>query len=210
MVRPPKRASYHHGDLRRALIDEALRLVSEKGVAGLTLREVARRAGVSEAAPYRHFASKEALVAAVAEEGFVAMVGRVRRALGRAPADPGARLEALGAAYVGFAVADPARFRVMFGRDVALSHGFTSLWQAAQAGFETLLHEIAAAQQTGLVAGRDPRPPARAAWSALHGLAVLLVDGLLARQGLGPTRARGVDRLARDVTRVVLAGLRRR
>jgi len=203
-----KRERYHHGDLRLALVGEALKLVEERGVAGLTLREVARRAGVSEAAPYRHFASKDALVAAVAEDGFQSMLARVRRALAGASADPAERLEAVGAAYVRFAVERPAHFRVMFGRDVAESHGFKGLWDAGQANFEALLHEIAAAQKAGLVAGRDRRPAARALWSALHGLAFLLVDGLLARQGLGPRGRNGVEALARQVTRALLEGLR--
>ena len=80
---PAKRA-YHHGDLRRALLDQALALAAERGPAALTLREAARRAGVTEAAPYRHFRSKDALVAALAEEGFGALLERTRRALARA------------------------------------------------------------------------------------------------------------------------------
>ena len=183
-------------------------LVADQGVSALTLREVARRAGVSQAAPYRHFPSKLALVAAVAEEGFRDMLARVRRALSRAPGDPASRLAALGAAYVRFAVDHPARFRVMFGREVAESHGFTSLWEVAQEGFGLLVGEIVSAQRTGLLPGEDPRRPALAAWSAIHGLAALLVDGLLVRQGLaGPGRS--VETLAREVMESLLHGLAR-
>jgi AcrR family transcriptional regulator len=208
-VPPARRKSYHHGDLRRALIDQAEALVAQEGVAALTLREVARRSGVSQAAPYRHFPSKQALVAAVAEEGFREMLGRVRRGLDRAPRGAPARLQALGAAYVRFAVDHPARFRVMFGREVAASHGFPGLWEAAQEGFGLLVGEIGAAQRAGVLPGRDPRRPALAAWSAVHGLALLLMDGLLARQGLaGPGRS--VESLARQVMASLLDGLRGR
>jgi AcrR family transcriptional regulator len=202
---PRRRDTYHHGDLKRALIDEALALVEEKGVAGLTLRETARRVGVTQAAPYRHFADKEALVAAVAEEGFRTMLDRIRRTLASAPANPLARLQAIGASYARFAADQPARFRVMFGREVATSHGHTGVWDAAQASFGELLREIAAAQRAGVLPAGDPRRAARATWSAVHGLAFLLVDGLLERQRLG-TPAR-VEALAREVVAAVFEGL---
>src|SRR5262245_59835946 len=136
--RPRKRA-YHHGDLRRALLDQALALAEERGAAALTLREAARRARVPEAAPFRHFRSKEALVAALAEEGFGALLERTRRALARAPRTSRARLGALGVAYLRFALERPAHFRVMFGRDVARSHGFRGVGERAQACFAVLM-----------------------------------------------------------------------
>lgn len=204
--RPRKRA-YHHGDLRRALLDQALALAAEGGAAALTLRETARRAGVTEAAPYRHFPSKAALVAALAEEGYVALLQRVQRALARAPTRPAARLSALGVAYLRFALERPAHFRVMFGRDVAESHGFRGVRGPAQACFGELMREVSQAQRAGSVRGRDPRPAALALWSALHGLASLQVDGLLARQGLA--RGNGVDALARGVVASLWKGLAR-
>jgi AcrR family transcriptional regulator len=201
-----KRA-YHHGDLRRALLDEALRLVEELGPAALTLREAARRAGVTEAAPYRHFRSKDALVAALAAEGFAELLARVRRALARAGAAPAGRFAALGTAYVRFARDRPAHFRVMFGREVASSHGFAEVRDLAQACFADLMGEVAQAQRARAVRGRDPRPPALALWSALHGLASLQVDGLLARQGLAARGAREADAQARGVVASLWSGL---
>jgi AcrR family transcriptional regulator len=206
-ARTRKRA-YHHGDLRRALLDQALALAAERGPAALTLREAARRAGVTEAAPYRHFRSKEALVAALAEEGFAALLARVRRALARAPDQAAARLSALGVAYLRFALERPAHFRVMFGRDLARSHGFRTVGELAQSCFGELMREVSRAQAAGAVAGRDPRPAALALWSALHGLASLQADGLLERQGLA--RGRGADALARGVVSSLWTGLARR
>jgi AcrR family transcriptional regulator len=205
--RPRKRA-YHHGDLRRALLDEALALALERGASALTLREAARRAGVTEAAPYRHFRSKDALVAALAEEGFAELLARVLAALRRAPAGARERLSAMGVAYLRFAQERPAHFRVMFGRDLAASHGFRGVGDLAQACFRELMGEVSRAQAAGAVAGRDPRPPALALWSALHGLASLRADGLLERQGL--TRGRGVDALARGLVASLWSGLARR
>ncbi|MFN7132092.1 MAG: TetR/AcrR family transcriptional regulator, partial [Myxococcales bacterium] len=106
--------SYHHGDLRRALLDGALALLQDEGVGALSLREVARRAGVTHAAPYRHFESKEELIAAVAEEGFHTLRDEMRDAMAAHEGDPRRRLEACGVAYVLFAVGHPAHFGVMW------------------------------------------------------------------------------------------------
>lgn len=203
---PTKRA-YHHGDLRRELLDQALALVEEKGPAALTLREAARRAGVTEAAPYRHFRSKDALVAALAAEGFQALCERTERSLARAGSAPRARLVALGAAYVRCARDRPAHFHLMFGREIASSHGFREVRDSAQACFSALIREVADAQRTGALRGRDPRGPALALWSALHGLASLHVEGLLERQGLAASGPRGAESLARGVVLSLLAGL---
>ena len=111
---PSEERPYHHGDLRRALIRSALEVLSEAGVAGLSLRAATRRAKVSAMAPYRHFADKEALLAAVAEHGFQQLGARFATATATA-ADPRAGLAALGVAYVLFARDEPSLFKLMFG-----------------------------------------------------------------------------------------------
>src|SRR5215831_9732799 len=111
---PAAQRSYHHGDLRQALIRSALEILSQAGAAGLSLRAAARRARVSAMAPYRHFADKEALLAAVAEYGFQQLAGRLAAAAAAA-ADPRAGLGALGVAYVIFARDEPSLFKLMFG-----------------------------------------------------------------------------------------------
>src|SRR5437870_4008576 len=112
-----RKRHYHHGGLRRAMIDAALRLVETGGSQALTLRAAARLAGVSQAAPYRHFANKEALLAGVAEEGFHVLATAMRE--GAAARRQGAieRMRALGLSYVEFATSHPSHFRVMFGRE---------------------------------------------------------------------------------------------
>src|SRR5271163_5310425 len=107
----PRRDSYHHGDLKRALTSAALSLVAEKGPKGFTLTEAARRAGVSAAAPYRHFADKAHLLATVAEQGFRELHTALTTAA-EAAIDPTARLIGIGRAYVRWAVAHPDHYRV--------------------------------------------------------------------------------------------------
>ncbi len=180
-------ASYHHGDLPNALVAAALELVRIEGIEALTLRAVARRAGVSEAAPYRHFADKDALLAAVAEQGFVSLKQEMDAAAARsADADPLTRLRRLGAAYVRFAVEHAAHFRVMSGPVVARRKQYPSLDQAANASFASLLQALAEAQAAGVVAGGDIEELGLAAWAFVHGLAALAIEGHLD------------DRIARD------------
>src|SRR5256712_12176672 len=116
-LRRPKR--YHHGDLPRALLDAALHIVETQGTAALTLRAAARSAGVSQAAPYRHFANKEAILAAVAEDGFRSLMAAMREASAASGAGPLERLRAVGLGYATFATRHPSHFRVMFGREMA-------------------------------------------------------------------------------------------
>ncbi len=179
----PRRAAtptYHHGDLPNALVAAALELIREAGLGALTLRAVARRAGVSEAAPYRHFADKDALLAAVAEQGFLALGRKMDEAAAREPgADVLTRLRRLGAAYVRFGVENPAHFRVMMGPVVARRTEYPSLERVADASFGRLLAVLAEGQQAGIVAAGELQDIGLAAWSFVHGLAALAIEGHL-------------------------------
>lgn len=196
-----KRGPYHHGDLRRALVEAAVDLMTREGVDALTLRATARRAGVSPAAPYRHFADKQALLAAVAEEGFRAMVEEMRRASGEHEAEPLTALRAVGLAYVAFAIRHPSHFRVMFGREVADRSAYRDLGEAARAAFELLAEAVAQCQRSGLVREGDPRALAVSAWAMVHGLADLQVNRQLGMD------ARAHEALANDVTADLFLGL---
>jgi AcrR family transcriptional regulator len=196
-----RRASYHHGNLRRALLDAALPLVEKEGPEALTLRAAARLAGVSQAAPYRHFADKRALLAAVAEEGFRAMTNEMRGAIVPYPDDPLRRFRALGLSYVSFAASHPSHFRVMFGREIADKSASPSLSEAAAETFSLLVEAITECQRAGLVRPGDPRELALSAWSAVHGLSALLIDEQV--QG----GEKGVEALAHTVTGNLFIGL---
>ncbi len=161
---------YHHGDLRAALLDAAVHVLAEQGVSGLSLRECARRAGVSHAAPYRHFPSKEALLAAIASQGF-AWLYEVGVAAMAPIADPVARLDAYGLSYVQFALAHPQHFRLMFTSECTLVAP-TAQEQSADRAYVLLRDAAAAVSAPGV----DPDVAAVAYWSRPHGLAMLLLD----------------------------------
>src|SRR5687768_16199083 len=146
------RSSYHHGNLRRALLDEALATIRAEGVEGLTLREIGARLGVSRTALYRHFADKGALLEAVATEGFRTLRERLVAAWeegGRGPAG----FDAMGVAYVHFAVANPSHYRVMFGGFVDPEARQPELTTEGEGAFQALVDALAALQQAGLVRG---------------------------------------------------------
>jgi AcrR family transcriptional regulator len=180
MTRPtgePTSRGYHHGDLRRALLDAAEALMAE-GDDDPSLRAVARRAGVSHAAPYKHFADRHALRAGVAERGFEALRGEMERAVANAGEAP---LRAIGRAYLGFALANPARYRLMFGPEFAGGHGTPELDRTAQAAFDALMaRQPYSDTQTGGDTQTGDRATAVASWSLVHGLATLLIDGRVA------------------------------
>jgi AcrR family transcriptional regulator len=174
------RDRYHHGDLRAALVTAALRIVAEEGVGALTLRELARRLGVSHAAPAHHFPDRASLLAALAGEGFLRLGEALARAAGAAGRGRGARLLAAGRAYVAFALDHPGSFRAMFGPQVAeLPRPPAPVARAAERGYRVLEQAV-----EELVGPGDRRvaPLAFAAWSLLHGACTLYLDGLLPRQ----------------------------
>jgi AcrR family transcriptional regulator len=199
------KSSYHHGDLRRALIEASLALIAEEGFSALTLREVARRAGVTHAAPYRHFPDKEALLAAVAEEGFRTMVTLMRERMDK-ESGPIERLSACGVAYVLFAIQHPAHFRVMFGPHFTKPSDHAELAKEGSNAFGLLVQNIVHCQQAGMMLEGEPMPLAVMAWSQVHGLASLLVDQQLqeaCKEGATP------EQLAQFQTRLLIEGLRR-
>jgi AcrR family transcriptional regulator len=201
--RPAKKEGYHHGDLRRALLDGALRLISSGKTQELSLREVARIAGVTHAAPYRHFVDKEALLAAVAEEGFRNLRGHIERRMAKAK-DAAEAFKQSGVGYVAFALESPAHFRVMFGGHLGDFEKHPALASESQKTFEVLVSAIVAAQNAGRVKKGNPLPMAIFAWSGVHGLSSLLIDNQLHFAGFLPA---DFERIARDHVERTLDGL---
>lgn len=170
---------YHHGDLSRALLQEAVRTIQRSGVQALTLRAVGKKIGVSRTALYRHFADKSGLLAAVAREGF----RMLRLQLVEVWAEHGGGregLDAMGLAYVKFAVDQPSHYRVMFGgyvdragvRDPALA-------KEGAAAFQALVDAIVSLQQQRIVKADPPLQLAQYIWANVHGIAMLAIDGQL-------------------------------
>ncbi len=198
------RDTYHHGDLRRALIDSGLELLDVEGEDGVSLRAVARRAGVSHAAPYHHFDDKDAL--------FNAMAARVAEQLSSALLDSATgskhiahAVQQMGVAYITFAVAHPARFQLL----ARHQHRGTALTDAA-ADLESppmtpraLLEAIVQGQEAGYLAAGSPKAIAITAWAAVHGLAMLLLDGLLTE---GPPTVEDAQRFGSEAVKLLGLG----
>lgn len=179
---PGRSDGYHHGNLRRALLDAAMDLIRERGVDGFTLREVARRAGVSHAAPYHHFPDRAALVSALAEESFGMFAEAFREAAAGTEGAHLERIRAIGRAYVRFAFDDPARFTLMWRPELRTVGDDSPVDEAGLASYQVLIDEVAAGQEAGEIVPGDVGLLSLAAWSTVHGLAMILVDGPLRDQ----------------------------
>jgi AcrR family transcriptional regulator len=179
-----ERRGYHHGNLREALIDAALELIAAKGPAGFTIAEAARLAGVSPAAPYRHFRDAEALLAEVAVRGFERLEEALTKAWANGTPSPSRAFEALGRAYLTFARDEPAYYAAMFEAHVA-PDSHPGLQVAGDRAFGVLRE---AAERLGAGLPRERRPPALMValhvWAMSHGVASLFVRAGNARRKL--------------------------
>jgi AcrR family transcriptional regulator len=184
---PAPREAYHHGDLRAALIEASEALLAERGPEGFSLREVARRSGVSPAAPAHHFGDSQGLLTAVATLAFDGLTAALEAGNARGGTDALARLREQGVGYVGFALAHPGRFGVMFSaavrKDEALQHSACAAFNVLEDGVRRLLG----------VPGEAPLAPAHwgalvATWSVVHGFAHLALAGRF--EALAPTGGR--------------------
>jgi AcrR family transcriptional regulator len=208
---PGRRKPYHHGALHSALVEASIALAREGGPDRVILREVARAAGVSHSAAYRHFTDREALLAEVSQHARHELAAEMRRRVNR-NTDPLARLQAVGAAYIDFALSQPGLFRTAF-----TSHPATSQDDNQDASsrpdvgsdsaepYEILRDVLDEAVAAGLL-DTHRRPGAEiAAWSAVHGLASLLLDGPLPTTGAALEFAR--SRVLNLIERGLLDGV---
>jgi AcrR family transcriptional regulator len=191
---------YHHGKLKQALADAAIALIAEVGTHGFTLREVARRAGVSHNAPYRHYRDRDELLAVVAMQGFERLTAAMRRSAAKG-SDTLERLRFCGRGYVDFALRWPQHFLVMF--DLPSSREkYPEYAEAGQEAFDTLLACIVACQEANALPAQDPRLLALTAWSLVHGIAKLSIS-----QHLPFGRAAARD-FAERASQILLSGMR--
>jgi AcrR family transcriptional regulator len=187
---------YHHGNLRAELLAAAVEEIQNVGTAGLSLRMLARRAGVSHAAPAHHFTDKRGLFTALAAEGFQMLHRRTRRALRQPDA-----LLATGRCYIGFALDHPAHFDVMFDTSVH-DPADADLARERNTAFEVLYQALR--QGTGTVDDAEVATQAVAAWVLVHGVATLWLTGNLPY----PRKSRYVDRALRDLVPAILPVVR--
>ncbi|WP_394848497.1 TetR/AcrR family transcriptional regulator [Pendulispora brunnea] len=178
-TRAPKRkepGEYHHGDLRRALLEAALTMVVESGPESFSVREAARRVGVDHRAAYRHFADKATVLAELAQEGYERIVRGWNAVLAELPEeDVHARLLALGRTYIEFAYREPGRYRVMTGPRLNEEGRFPELEIPIDTGINLLKNELRVGMARGALREADVAECAITLWSAMHGLASSIV-----------------------------------
>ena len=190
-------------DLRQKVLQASLALIDERGLDRLSMREVARKAGVSHQAPYHYFADREAILAAIAGEGFAKLGQALMRAAEGAGADAGKAVEAMGRAYVDFALRHPAYFQVMFRADAVPLERYPEARKQEDEAFGRLVEGIDKA-----LAGQPAetsRKLAIASWALVHGLATLILEGSLARKvGVPKTRQKHLaDEVIRTFARLL-------
>jgi AcrR family transcriptional regulator len=201
--------AYQHGNLAEALVQAGLKLLSEGGVEKLSLRAAAQLAGVSHAAPYRHFRDKDALVSAIAERGYRLLTASMKEELARCHSrQPGARLQAIGVGYLRFGLSHPAYLQVIFGGVLSKDHPEPALREAGAEAYGTLRAVVAEAIAAGELRGGDQQTEddvALASWAMVHGLATLIVNGAIP----APASDQAARTLAHRVLGLLHAGIGR-
>jgi AcrR family transcriptional regulator len=184
---------YHHGNLRSALLEQAERTVDERGAQALSLRELAREIGVSHAAPRRHFPDRQALLDALAQDGFERLGGELQRAVERAGTSFAARLHALAQAYIAFATRHAPLLELMFaGKQRA---GAERVQESADRAFAPSVAVIAEAQASGELRAGDPGRVAIVAFATLQGLAAMANGGMIEAAPVGDVVTDAIDQL---------------
>jgi AcrR family transcriptional regulator len=199
---PGKKRAYHHGDLERALVEDAVETIARDGVQALTLRSVGARVGVSRTALYRHFDDKAALLARVAEEGFRRLHAALTASLRESAAAGIDPLPPMAAAYVRFARANPSHYQTMFGGFLPDWSRYPDLIVHAEAAFSVLLDTIRDQQRAGRLGPGDPVEAAEITWAMSHGIATLGMARHLERT------ATPVEMLALQASRHLQTGMR--
>ena len=169
--------SYHHGDLKNALIQAGVEILAKDGLRGLSLRKVAKRAGVSHAAPYAHFADKQALIAAISTEGFKQLHTQIEAVVSTQSNDPTNLLIETAWTYVQFALNEPDRFKLMFSSVLAKEKDYPDFVTASQDNFRQLIEVVNICQQAEIVKSGPAELVAVSVWGAVHGLVMLLLEG---------------------------------
>lgn len=200
-------APYHHGDLRNSLIAAAGSLLAEKGLTALSLREVAKAAGVSNAAPYRHFRDKAALIEALATEGFNRLRRGCEAAQKKYADDPARQLAEAGMAYLLFAIEKPAIVHLMFGGVISLNDCGAELKLAADDAFGSLLNIVISGQQANIYGDSDAYELTLTAWSTVYGLSLMVTAGLLGERATNKSQ---VKKLGEAIAKILLSGMLKR
>lgn len=168
---------YHHGDLKNALIKAGTEILASKGLGGLSLRQVARQAGVSHAAPYAHFKDKQALIAAISTEGFKQLYSQIESVKKTHQAEPETLLIETAWSYVQFALNEPDRFKLMFSSVLEKENDYPDFVEISQDNFQQLVEIVEICQQANVLKSGDSDLIALSVWGTVHGFVSLLLEG---------------------------------
>ena len=172
----PKKKSYHHGDLKNALIKAGADILSKEGVSALTLRKVAQKAGVSHAAPYAHFADKQALIAAISTEGYKKLYEQIAQVAEKYQADPLRRFVEASWAYVQFALDEPDQFKVTLSSMIEKEQDYPAFVEIAKQTFNLVVDIVERCQQAGILRQGAADLTAVSVWALIHGFVTLLLE----------------------------------
>ena len=168
---------YHHGDLKNALIKAGVEILASEGLGALSLRKVAKQAGVSHAAPYAHFADKQALIAAISTEGFKQLYIQIEAVRSAHQNSPSKLLIETAWAYIQFAMKEPDRFKIMFSSVLEKEKEYPDFVEISQQNFLQLVTMVEICQQAGVLKPGPADLTAVSVWAAVHGLTMLLLEG---------------------------------
>jgi AcrR family transcriptional regulator len=169
--------SYHHGDLKNALIQAGITVLSQEGISALSLRKVASVAGVSHAAPYAHFTDKQALVAAISTAGYTRLYEKLAAAVQQYEGNPLRQLVEAAWAYVDFATTETAHFKIVTSGVVAKEQDYPELVAITRRNFALIVQVVTACQASGVLRAGPPELMAVSVWGAIHGLVTLILEG---------------------------------
>lgn len=169
--------NYHHGNLKNALIQAGIDILAKEGVSGLSLRKAARKAGVSHAAPYAHFADKQALIAAIATDGHKMIYARIEQVMQRYPDDPLRQLVETAWAYAEFGFEEPDHFRITFSGVVEKERDYPALVEETRNNYEMVRQIVTRCQAAGILSPGEPDLVAVGVWGLVHGFVSLVQEG---------------------------------
>jgi AcrR family transcriptional regulator len=176
--------NYHHGDLKNALINAGVEILSQEGVGGLSLRKVAQRAGVSHNAPYSHFPDKQSLIAAISTEGFKQLYEELDAAISSSLDDPRRQLQEGAWAYAQFAINNTDTFKIMFSGVLEKEKEYPDLVQISHNTFDRVVELVRACQEAGFLRLAPPEIRAVAVWGQIHGVVSLMLEGQISHKVL--------------------------
>jgi AcrR family transcriptional regulator len=168
--------SYHHGDLKNALIQAGVEILSKEGIEGLSLRKVAQRAGVSHNAPYSHFPDKQSLIAAISTEGFKQLYEELDTAVSTYANDPKRQLQEGAWAYVQFAMSNTDTFKIMFSGVLDKEKEYPAFVEISQKTFHRVVDIVRACQDAGILSATPPELVAVSVWGQIHGIISLVIE----------------------------------